>query len=446
MTLPLRARAKGAATSAAEALDGREVVLVRVDPTVHRGALTEADGATIAGAADLALRGRLPLVAVIASSGADVNEGLPALHGWGMAARALARCSGIVPLVVVVTGPAVSGPALLLGLCDVVVMTEDAYAWVSGPAMVQTFTGVDVPGSVLGGAGVHASASGVASMVVPDEDAAMAVVSSILELLPDHTDAEPDDVPTVDPPNRRTPEAGALIPAGPTGSYDVRNVIASVVDDGHVVELRARYATNIVTALAAIGGRPVGVIANQPQSLAGTLDINAAQKGARFVALCDAFNLPIITFVDTPGFFPGKTLEWRGMIRHGAQLVFAYAEATVPRICVVLRKAYGGAYIVMDCKSMGNDLSLAWPTAEIAVMGARGAVAILHRKAEAAEQAERERAYDEAFLTPWVAAERGLIDVVIDPAETRVRLCAAIAMLRSKRERVVARLHSNTPL
>ena len=283
-------------------------------------------------------------------------------------------------------------------------------------------------------------------MVGPDEDAAMAAVSSILELLPDHTDAEPDDVPTVDPPNRRTPEAGALIPAGPTGSYDVRNVIASVVDDGHVVELRARYATNIVTALAAIGGRPVGVIANQPQSLAGTLDINAAQKGARFVALCDAFNLPIITFVDTPGFFPGKTLEWRGMIRHGAQLVFAYAEATVPRICVVLRKAYGGAYIVMDCKSMGNDLSLAWPTAEIAVMGARGAVAILHRKAEAAEQAERERAYDEAFLTPWVAAERGLIDVVIDPAETRVRLCAAIAMLRSKRERVVARLHSNTPL
>jgi acetyl-CoA carboxylase carboxyltransferase component len=421
-------------------------VLVRVDPTVHRGALTEADGATIAGAADLALAGRVPLVAVIASSGADVNEGLPALHGWGTAARAMARCSGIVPLLAVVTGPAVSGPALLLGLCDVVVMTADAYAWVSGPAMVKTFTGVDVPGPLLGGASIHATASGVAMLVVDDEDAAMAAVSSILEFLPDHTDAEPADIPTFDPPGRPTPEAGDLMPAGATGSYDVRKVVAAVVDDGHVVELRPRFAPNLVTALAAVAGRPVGIVANQPQSLAGTLDIAAAQKGARFVAMCDAFNLPIITLVDTPGFFPGKTLEWRGMIRHGAQLVFAYAEATVPRICVVLRKAYGGAYIVMDCKTMGNDLSLAWPTAEIAVMGAKGAVAILHRRADAAEQADREREYETAFLTPWIAAERGLIDAVIDPADTRSRLASALLMLRSKRERVVRRLHSNTPL
>jgi acetyl-CoA carboxylase carboxyltransferase component len=218
------------------------------------------------------------------------------------------------------------------------------------------------------------------------------------------------------------------------------------VDDGHVVELRPRFAPNLVTALAAIGGRPVGIVANQPQSLAGTLDIAAAQKGARFVSMCDAFNLPIITFVDTPGFFPGKTLEWRGMIRHGAQLVFAYAEATVPRICVVLRKAYGGAYIVMDCKTMGNDLCLAWPTAEIAVMGAKGAVAILHRRAGAAEQAEREREYEATFLTPWIAAERGLVDAVIDPAGTRHRLAATLTMLRTKRERVVPRVHSNSPL
>jgi acetyl-CoA carboxylase carboxyltransferase component len=427
-------------------LHRRRVVLVRVDPTVHRGALTEADGTTIASAADLALAGRVPLVAVIASSGADVNEGLPALHGWGTAARAMARCSGIVPLIAVVTGPALSGPALLLGLCDVVVMTEDAYAWVSGPAMVKTFTGVDMPGAVLGGAGVHATASGVATMVVPNEDDAMAAVSSILEFLPDHTDVEPDGIPTIDPLRRPTPEAGTVIPAGATGSYDVRKVVAAVVDDGNAVELRPRFAPNLVTELAAIAGRPVGIVANQPQSLAGTLDIAAAQKGARFVAMCDAFNLPIITFVDTPGFFPGKTLEWRGMIRHGAQLVFAYAEATVPRICVVLRKAYGGAYIVMDCKTMGNDLSLAWPTAEIAVMGAKGAVAILHRKADEAEQAEREREYEAAFLTPWVAAERGLVDAVIEPAETRAHLAAALTMLRSKRERVIRRVHSNTPL
>jgi acetyl-CoA carboxylase carboxyltransferase component len=444
--LPLRARVKGSASSASTTIDGRPVVLVRIDPAVHRGALTEADGTTIASAAALALQARVPFVAVISSSGADVYEGLPALHGWGLAARAIAECSGIVPTFAVVTGPALSGPALLLGLCDIVVMTVDAYAWVSGPNMVRMFTGVDIAPMTLGGAHVHATESGVAAMVVADEEQAMVAVAEVIRFLPDNTDTEPDDVPSADPPVRPTPEAGELIPAGATGSYDVRKVIAAVVDEGHAVELRARYAPNLVTSLAAIGGRPVGIVANQPQSLAGTLDIGAAQKGARFVAMCDAFNLPIVTFVDTPGFFPGKTLEWRGMIRHGAQLVFAYAEATVPRICVVLRKAYGGAYIVMDCKTMGNDLCLAWPTAEIAVMGAKGAVAILHRRADAAEQAEHEREYEATFLTPWIAAERGLVDAVIDPADTRRRLASALTMLRTKRERVVPRAHSNSPL
>ena len=236
------------------------------------------------------------------------------------------------------------------------------------------------------------------------------------------------------------------MPTISTGSYDVRKVIESIVDDGEYCELRARWAANVVTAFATIDGRPVGIVANQPVSLAGTLDIPASQKAARFVAFCDAFNLPIITLVDTPGFYPGKDLEWRGMIRHGAQLVFAYGRATVPRICIVLRKSYGGAYIVMDSKKMGNDLCLAWPGAELAVMGAGQAAAILQRRATPEERAEFERDYTERLLNPYVAAERGFIDAVIEPGETRAVVADALRMLEDKRERFPGRKHDNFPL
>jgi acetyl-CoA carboxylase carboxyltransferase component len=257
---------------------------------------------------------------------------------------------------------------------------------------------------------------------------------------------EPTRWPTDDPPDRPCPEAGALIPESSTGSYDVRAVARAIVDTDSFLEIRDRWATNVITALATVDGRPVGIVANQPMSLAGTLDIPASQKAARFVACCDAFNLPIITLVDTPGFYPGKDLEWRGMIRHGAQLVHAYARATVPRICVILRKSYGGAFIVMDSKTMGNDLCLAWPWAELAVMGAGQAAAILQRRATPDERAAFEADYAERLLNPYVAAERGFVDAVIDPADTRAEICAALEALADKRERLQPHKHGNTPL
>ena len=417
-----------------------------VDGSRRRGALAQADGETIAAAADLARATRVPLVGVIASSGSDIHEGIAALHGWGVAARALVRCSGIVPVVLVVDGPAVSGPALLLGLADVVIFTAEAYSFVSGPTMVRDMTGVDVDIPGLGGAAVHASRTGVAALVAPTVEAALDDAATVLAHLPPNADEDPPLLATGDDPRRPTPELRALIPPSPTAGYDVRDVVRTIADDGDIVELRARWAANLVTALCTIGGRPVGVVANQPISLAGTLDIPASQKGARFVQMCDAFNLPIVTLVDTPGFFPGKDLEWRGMIRHGAQLVHAYAEATVPRICLLLRKAYGGAYIVMDCKTMGNDLCLAWPSAEVAVMGAKGAVQILHRGIDDETRARLEAEYEREHLTPYTAAERGFVDAVVDPAETRAVVSTALDMLATKRERLVPRAHSNSPL
>jgi acetyl-CoA carboxylase carboxyltransferase component len=389
---------------------------------------------------------KVPLVCLMASSGADITEGMAALHGWGQAARALADCSGVVPVVMAVNGPAVSGPALLLGLADHVVMTADSYAFVSGPTMVAEFTGVQIDNDELGGPTAHARFSGAATFVVPDVESALEAVADLLSYLPGHNDAEPPYRPTYDPPDRLTPEAGDLLPATATGSYDVRDVARAIADDHDLLELRARWAPNLVTALGAIGGHPVGIVANQPVAIAGTLDIPASQKAARFVAFCDAFNLPLVTLVDTPGFYPGKDLEWRGMIRHGAQLVFAYARATVPRICVILRKSYGGAYIVMDSKTMGNDLCLAWPGAELAVMGAKGAVEILHRRASPEERLQREREYEERLLNPFVAADRGLVDAVIEPAQTRAVIAGALELLSDKRERIAPRKHDNSPL
>jgi acetyl-CoA carboxylase carboxyltransferase component len=445
VSLPLRAGVKGAVSAARVRLGDRDVVMARCDPAVRRGALNPADGETIADAARHAVEARLPLVVTIASSGADVTEGLAASFGWGVAARAITQCSGVVPVLMAAHGPAVSGPALLLGLADHVVMTTGAYAFVSGPQMVQQITDVRVDTGELGGAGVHSSMTGLAALVVPDLDAALDAISSILALLPTHVDELPPAIDTNDPFDRPTPELRDMIPSSSTGSYDVRTIIRAIVDDDDFLELRAAWAPNLVTGLATLAGHPVGVVANQPQSIAGTLDIPASQKGARFVGFCDAFNLPILTLIDTPGFYPGKDLEWRGMIRHGAQLAFAYARATVPRIALVLRKAYGGAYIVMDSRRMGSDLYLAWPSAEVAVMGARGAVEILHRRASEEERAALEIDYEERLLNPWPAAERGSIDAVIDPADTRAVVAGALQTLIGKQEHLPPRRHDNGP-
>jgi acetyl-CoA carboxylase carboxyltransferase component len=344
-----------------------------------------------------------------------------------------------------VTGPAVSGPALLLGLADFVVMTTSAYAFVSGPAMVAEFTGVAIDNIELGGAAAHARHSGATSLTVADSAAADEAVERLLGYLPDHNNELPPWRPTDDPVDRPCPDAGAALPESSSGAYDVRRVASAIVDDGELLELRPRFAPNLITAFATVGGHPVGVVANQPLAIAGTLDIPASQKAARFVACCDAFNLPILTLVDTPGFYPGKDLEWRGMIRYGAQLVFAYGRATVPRVCVILRKSYGGAYIVMDSKTMGNDLCLAWPGAELAVMGAGQAAAVLMRRADDDQRAAFEADYAERLLNPYVAAERGYVDAVIDPAETRREVGRALAMLAAKREALPGRKHDNLP-
>ena len=443
----LSRKVPGAASAAVRLLaGGRRVVWAEAQDTVHKGALSSAASGVLRNAAIMAREKRLPLVLAMASSGAEIREGVSALHGWGEAAHAITKCSGVVPTIAIVDGPAVSGPALLIGLCDIVFMTNDSFAFVSGPTMVAQMTGVEVSNEELGGTDIHSRQSGVANLVATDINHAVELLNEVLRYLPNHVDELTAIADTGDAANRQCPELNTILPASPTGSYDVRHVIESIVDDGAHLELRAGWANNVVTTLATIGGRAVGIVANQPLALAGTLDIQASQKAARFVAFCDAFNLSLVTLVDTPGFYPGKDLEWRGMIRHGAQLVFAYGRATVPRVCVILRKSYGGAYIVMDSKRMGNDVCLAWPTAELAVMGAGQAAAILQRRATPEERAAFEADYEERLLNPYVAAERGYVDGVITPAETRSEVLAALDMLSNKREKFPRRKHDNGPL
>jgi acetyl-CoA carboxylase carboxyltransferase component len=436
----------GTVRAGIEELAGRPAMVVRSVSTLRRGALSVEDGETIRVAAATALSYRIPVVLVLASSGADVSDGVASLHGWGKSARALTACSGIVPVVAVVTGPALSGPALLLGIADVVIMTTDAFAFVSGPARVEEFTGVRIGIHQLGGTAMHARSSGLCAIEASSEEDAMAHVAHVLGLLPSHADELAPVGDRGDRADRPVGELREIIPARTTSSYDVRRVCMALADDHDVTELWGRWSPQLVTALGRIDGRTVGFVANQPQALAGTLDIAASQKGARFVRFCDAFNLPLVTLVDTPGFLPGKDLEWRGMIRHGAELAFAYAEATVPRVCVILRKAFGGAYIVMDSKGLGNNLCFAWPGAEIAVMGAEGAVQILHRRIQPEERQGLQDEYAARFLTPWEASERGFVDAVIDPGETRSVVATALRTLETEREMLPGRKHTVGPL
>jgi acetyl-CoA carboxylase carboxyltransferase component len=444
--LGLATQVPGPISARVRVIGGRRVSWLEFDDVTPAAPLTQSMTYTMETAARTALEERIPLVFVINSAGADIGEGIAALDGWGRVARALTKCSGTVPTFAVVDGPAVSGPALLLGLMDFTIMTNNGYAFVNGPVMVRQFTGIDISKDELGNADSLERNAGLPIAVVADRAAGQDLIEEVLSYLPDHVDGDSPRWPTTDPVDRLCPEAGELIPESSTGSYDVRQVAAAIVDEDSLFELRARFAGNVVTAFATVGGRPVGIVANQPINLAGTLDIPASQKAARFVAFCDAFNLPILTLVDTPGFYPGKDLEWRGMIRHGAQLVYAYGRATVPRICVILRKSYGGAFIVMDSKTMGNDVCLAWPWAELAVMGAGQAAAILQRRATDDERAAFEADYAERLLNPYVAAERGYVDAIIDPADTRREIAAALTMLDNKRERLPHRKHGNTPL
>jgi acetyl-CoA carboxylase carboxyltransferase component len=452
---PLVGRRSDAATASITEIDGRSVCTFRIEGGKHVGAIGPPEGEALERAVRAAIDLGLPVVGTIASSGADVVEGVASLHAWGRVARAMVEASGVVPTILTVVGPCVSGPALLLGIADVVVMTDEAFAYVSGPDTVRAFTGIDLGNRLLGGAAMHGSRSGVASFVVADEDAAREVVAALLDYLPSNHLDDPPRFTTDDPVDRDCTRAAQVVPARPTASYDVRRVVEDVVDADSFLDVRARHATNVVTGLARIDGRPIGIVANQPEQRAGTIDIEASEKAARFVQWCDCFNLPIVTFVDTPGFEPGKDLEWRGMIRHGAELVYAYAAASVPRLGVVLRKAYGGAYIVMDSKGLGNDWCGAWPTAEIAVLGAPGAVQILHGRRLAAigdpdersrEQAALIREFEDRFANPYVAAERGFVDDVIPATDTRRVLADALDRFATKSEVRPNRRHGNTPL
>ena len=440
---PIHAHADAAASAEVRNVDGRDVVWFRIAGGKHHGAIGVAGAATVERAMQLADRLQLPLVGELDTSGAELRDGVAALHAWGRLANALVQCSGRVPTLVAVTGAAVSGPALALGLFDHVVMTSDAFAYVTGPESIEEFTGVAVTREELGGAGVHDVRTGVASLVVRDEVTAREALELLLSYLPAHHLDDPPRALVEDRVDRPCNVAAAVVPARATASYDVRVVVEDVLDTESFLELRAHYAPNMITGLGTLDGRPVGVIANQPLQRAGTIDIEASRKAARFVAWCDTMNLPLVTFVDTPGFEPGRDLEWRGMIRHGAELVHAYAAATVPRLCVVLRKSYGGAYIVMDSRTLGNDLCIAWPQAEIAVLGAAPAVAILRKGADDPELVEE---YRTTFENPYRAAERGFVDIVVTPADTRRALCNALDVLVNKREIQPSRPHSNTPL
>jgi acetyl-CoA carboxylase carboxyltransferase component len=453
--MPVAADREGAARAELRELDGRLVGWFRLEGGKRRGALGPTEGETIERLVHTACEAGVPVVGVLATSGADLTEGVASLHAWGRVARAMAEASGSVPVVLAVVGPCVSGPSLLLGLADAVVMTTDAFAYVSGPSAVAAMTGRVLDHADLGGSECHRRLSGVATLVVDDEEAATWAIADLLSYLPPNNCEPPPAHPSADATDRLCVTAADSVPATPTASYDVRRVVADVVDRDSFLELRASYAPNLVTGLARLGGQPIGVVANQPQQLAGTLDIGGSQKGAGFVQWCDAFNLPLVTFVDTPGYQPGKDLEWRGIIRHGAELVHSYAAATVPRLGVVLRKAYGGAYIVMDCKTLGNDYCCAWPGAEIAVMGAPGAVAILEGKrlSSVTDVEERERLrieleddYRARHCTPDAAAGRGFVDEVIDPRDTRRALCGALRSLANKREHLPRRRHANGPL
>ncbi|MBZ4016062.1 acyl-CoA carboxylase subunit beta [Streptomyces purpurogeneiscleroticus] len=432
---------------------GKKVFAYAHDFRVFAGALGEAHAAKVHKIMDLACAAGAPLVSLNDGAGARIQEGVTALAGYGMIFRRHVECSGMIPQISVLLGPCAGGAAYSPALTDFTFMVRgSSQMFITGPDVVRAVTGEQVSHEHLGGADVHARKSGVAAFVHDDEAECLEEVRYLLSLLPANNRCLPPVVPCDDPPDRRTDALVDLVPASPRRGYDVRDVIAEVVDDGEFLEVHEAWARNIVCMLARLGGHVVGVVANQPQVLAGVLDIAASEKAARFVSICDSFHIPLVTLVDVPGFLPGVTQEHEGIIRHGAKLLYAYCNATVPRISVVLRKAYGGAYIVMDSRSIGSDLSFAWPTNEIAVMGAEGAAnVVFRRQIEAADDPEETRRrlveqYRAELMHPYYAAERGLVDDVIDPGETRQVLVASLEALRQKHAPLPERKHGNVPL
>jgi propionyl-CoA carboxylase beta chain len=434
-------------------VDGRKVFVFSQDFTVFGGALGEVFAEKIHKVMDLAESVGAPMVGLNDGAGARIQEGVVSLDAYGGIFSRNVKASGVIPQISVILGPCAGGAVYSPALTDFVVMVKGtSHMFITGPDVVKTVTGEDVTQEELGGALTHAAKSGVAAFVYDDEATALAQVRYLLSFLPANNLEDPPYYESEDPPDRSCDGIIDLIPDAPNKPYDMKKVIAEVVDDGEFFEVNALWAMNIVCGFARIDGHAIGIVGNQPSNLAGTLDIDASEKAARFVRTCDAFNVPLVTFVDVPGFLPGTDQEYGGIIRHGAKLLYAYCESTVPRVQIITRKAYGGAYVVMNSKSIGADLAFAWPSAEVAVMGAPGAVNLIHRKElEAADDVETKRTeliaeYEERFANPYVAAERGYVDDVIDPRETRRVLARSLAMLRTKREQMPSRKHGNVPL
>jgi acetyl-CoA carboxylase carboxyltransferase component len=433
-------------------IHGRVVFAYAQDFRIFGGSLGEEHASKIHKVMDLAYEARKPLIALNDSGGARIQEGVCALAGYGGMFRRNVRASGVIPQISVIMGPCAGGAAYSPSLTDFTFMIEEtSQMFITGPSVLKAAVGESVTADELGGAKVHATESGVAHLRYTSEAECLEDVRFLLSLLPESVDGPRPDFDVEDRADRSTPELLDLVPASPRHAYDMRRVIDCLVDGGEAFEVHEEWGQSLICALARLGGRTVGVVANQPRVRAGVLDIDSSSKGARFVQMCDSFRIPLLTLVDVPGFLPGVDQEHNGIIRHGAKLLYAYCAATVPRISLVLRKAYGGAYIVMDSRSIGADLAFAWPSNEIAVMGADGAVDVLFSKDLAAaidpEQTRRTLidAYTDEFLTPLYAAERGLVDDVIDPARTRTVLIDAFEVLAHKGDAATARRHGNPP-
>ncbi|GGT07084.1 methylmalonyl-CoA carboxyltransferase [Planobispora rosea] len=434
-------------------IHGRQVMVYAHDFRMFGGALGEAHAEKIHKAMDLAAAAGVPLISLNDGAGARIQEGVTALAGYGGIFRRNVQSSGVIPQISVMLGPCAGGAAYSPALTDFVFMVQGtAQMFITGPDVVRTVTGEDISHDDLGGARVHGTLSGVAGFVYPDEVSCLEDVRYLVSLLPSNNRMPPPAVPTDDPADRPNDRLLDLVPAESNQSYDMAEVIAEIVDDGEFFEFHAGWAGNLLCGLATLGGQVVGIVANQPKFLAGVLDIEASEKGARFIQMCDAFNIPLVSLVDVPGFLPGTDQEHSGIIRRGAKLLYAYCAATVPRIQLIIRKAYGGAYIVMDSRSIGADLSFAWPTNEIAVMGAEGAANVIFRREIAAaddpeaKRAERVNEYQRTLMHPYYAAERGLVDDVIDPRSTRATLIRSLELLRAKHAALPERKHGNPPM
>jgi propionyl-CoA carboxylase beta chain len=436
-------------------IDGRLVYVFAQDFTVFGGSLSESNAQKICKIMDLAMRNGAPVIGLNDSGGARIQEGVMSLAGYADIFLRNTLASGVIPQISAIMGPCAGGAVYSPAITDFIFMTRDtSYMFVTGPDVIKTVTHEEVTKQELGGAMTHNEKSGVAHFISRDDADMCAMIRELFSFLPSNNLEDPPRRATNDSATRRDAALNTLVPEDALKPYDIKDAIHAIVDDGYLFEVHEHYAKNLVVGFARMDGRPVGIVANQPAFLAGVLDINASVKGARFVRFCDAFNIPLITFEDVPGFLPGTQQEFGGIIRHGAKLLFAFAEATVPKITVITRKAYGGAYCVMASKHIRTDANFAWPTAEIAVMGPEGAVNIVHRRElDKASDAEREKLrqekiaeFRERFANPFVAAERGYIDAVIEPAETRERIIVSLRALENKRDINPRKKHGNIPL